>query len=147
VALTHFFRAVANESGAELIEFALVLPVFLLVTVGIIDFAFVFQQYNVVTNAAREGARLAAVPDATTVDVENRVKAYIAAGGLAGTPATGVTRVSIPTHPGGPIYTGVRVTVAYPCTFMALGPVIALFGSSIAAPTLHVQAAMRAESQ
>ena len=34
------------------------LPLLLLVVFGIIDFGFMFQRYEVVTNAAREGARL-----------------------------------------------------------------------------------------
>jgi len=45
-----------SDSGAEVIEFALTLPLLLLVVLGIIEFGFVFQQYEVVTNAAREGA-------------------------------------------------------------------------------------------
>jgi Flp pilus assembly protein TadG len=52
-----------NETGAELIEFAFVLPLLLLVIVGIFDFGFLFQRYEVVTNAAREGARAAVLPD------------------------------------------------------------------------------------
>jgi hypothetical protein len=44
-----------NESGAELSEFALVLPLFLLVLLGIIDFGFLFQRYEVITNAELPG--------------------------------------------------------------------------------------------
>ena len=51
-----------SERGAELIEFALVFPTLLLVMLGIIDFGFLFQRYEVVTNAAREGARVAILP-------------------------------------------------------------------------------------
>ena len=50
-------RRLRGESGAELIETALTLPLLLLVVVGIIEFGFVFQKYEVITNAAREGAR------------------------------------------------------------------------------------------
>ncbi|MCH7720860.1 MAG: pilus assembly protein, partial [Planctomycetes bacterium] len=46
------------ETGAELIELALVLPILLLVLGGIMDFGFLFLRYEVVTNAAREGARI-----------------------------------------------------------------------------------------
>jgi len=42
----------------ELVEFAIALPLFLFVLTGIIDFGFLFQRYEVVTNAAREEARL-----------------------------------------------------------------------------------------
>ena len=43
-------------------EFALTLPLLLVVIAGIVDFGFVFQRYEVITNAAREGARLASLP-------------------------------------------------------------------------------------
>ncbi len=52
----------ACERGAELVEFAFVFPTLLLVMLGIIDFGFLFQRYEVVTNAAREGARVAILP-------------------------------------------------------------------------------------
>lgn len=136
-----------SESGAELIEFALVLPLFLFITAGIIDFGFVFQQYNVVTNAAREGARLAAVPNSSPTAVENRVKAYVRAGGLTGEPTTEVAPVTIATVPGGPLYRGVRVTVHYPCQFMVVGPIASMIGGTVVAPTLHAQLTMRHESQ
>ena len=48
-----------SEDGAQLVEFALVLPMLLLVVLGIAEFGFIFQRYEVVTNAAREGARIA----------------------------------------------------------------------------------------
>ncbi len=55
-------RGWRSESGAELVELALALPLLLLVVMGIIDFGFLFQRYEVVTNAAREGARIATLP-------------------------------------------------------------------------------------
>jgi len=63
--------------GAELIEFALVLPVMLLILAGILDMGFLFNNYAVVTNAAREGARMAAVPGWAEADVKARVNKYI----------------------------------------------------------------------
>ena len=47
-----------SERGAELIELAISLPLLLLVVFGIIDTAFLFRNYLVITNAAREGARI-----------------------------------------------------------------------------------------
>ena len=57
-----------SERGAELVEFAIVLPLLLLVTMGIIDFGFMFQRYVVLTNAAMEGARVAVLPGYSTSD-------------------------------------------------------------------------------
>ena len=48
----------SNQRGQAVIELALTLPLLLVVVFGIIDFGFMFQRYESVTNAAREGARL-----------------------------------------------------------------------------------------
>ena len=74
-------RGRAGEAGAELIEFALVFPLLLMAILGIVDFGFLFQRYEVLTNAAREGARVAALPGYTATDVESRLDAYIQTGG------------------------------------------------------------------
>ena len=68
-----WFKRGRSEDGAQLVEFALVLPLLLLVVLGIAEFGFIFQRYEVITNAAREGARLAVLPGYTTADVEARV--------------------------------------------------------------------------
>ena len=60
-------------------------PTLLLVMLGIIDFGFLFQRYEVVTNAAREGARVAILPGYADADVQARVNQYLTAGGLTGT--------------------------------------------------------------
>src|SRR5262245_36628295 len=71
-----------SERGAELIEFALVLPLLLLLVLGIVDFGFMFQRLEVVTNAAREGARIAVLPGYDTDDVIGRVTNYMNDGGV-----------------------------------------------------------------
>ena len=55
---------VANrgERGQAIIELALTLPLLLLIVLGIFDFGLMFQKYEVVTNAAREGARVGVLP-------------------------------------------------------------------------------------
>jgi len=50
-----------RERGQDLVEFAIVLPVLLLLTLGIIQFGILIWNYNTVSNAAREGARYAIV--------------------------------------------------------------------------------------
>ena len=50
-----------QKRGQAIVEFALVLPVFILILVGIMEFGLVFHQYLVVTSASREGARVAAL--------------------------------------------------------------------------------------
>ena len=60
-----------GERGAALVEFALAVPLMLVVIAGIVDFGFVFQRYEVITNAAREGARLATLPGYDDAMVES----------------------------------------------------------------------------
>ena len=137
-----------SEEGAQLVEFALVLPMLLLVVLGIAEFGFIFQRYEVLTNAAREGARIAVLPGYTTADVQARVAAYVAAGQVpttAGNPAVIVTSVAIPTTPGGPVLSGRRVTVTYTHTYMFLTGIGAWFGETYTTVPLQAVSEMRTE--
>lgn len=55
------------ESGASLVEFAMLMPFLLLLILGIVEFGFLLGESNEVRHATREGARYAAVsnPDRT----------------------------------------------------------------------------------
>jgi hypothetical protein len=64
-------RTGRKEKGQSMVEFALVLPLFLIVMFLIVDFGVGFSRWLVVTNAAREGARFGSV-GATTSDIEDR---------------------------------------------------------------------------
>ncbi len=50
-----------GDGGQSLVEFALILPVLLIVVFGIIDFAMGMRSYVALANATREGARFAAI--------------------------------------------------------------------------------------
>jgi Flp pilus assembly protein TadG len=50
-----------GERGASLVEFALIAPFLLLLLMGIIEFGYLFGEFNDVRHGAREGARVAAV--------------------------------------------------------------------------------------
>lgn len=59
--MTDRLRRRRNRSrGQTLVEFALILPVFLVLTLGVVDGARVFSAYISITNGAREGALYAA---------------------------------------------------------------------------------------
>jgi len=62
-----------REDGQSLVEFALVIPIFLLVLFAIVDFGMAFHAWITVTNSAREGARVGAVR-ATSGEIEQRVR-------------------------------------------------------------------------
>jgi len=61
------------DRGAAAVEFAIVVPLLFLLIFGIIDFGFGFHAWDASENAAREGARVAAV-DPNTADIIARVK-------------------------------------------------------------------------
>ena len=50
-----------SEGGAVAVEFALVLPILALILCGIFDIGNIYYNLDLVNNAARQGARLAAV--------------------------------------------------------------------------------------
>ena len=62
----------SQESGAALVEMAVILPLLVLLLFGVIEASWAFAQANDVRHGAREGARLAAVDfgDAATIGAE-----------------------------------------------------------------------------
>ena len=50
-----------NQKGQTLVEFALILPIIIIILFGITEFGRIFYSYLVITNAARQGARYGAV--------------------------------------------------------------------------------------
>ena len=50
-----------SEKGAALLEAAITVPIILLISVGIFEFGRAYQTWQVLTNAAREGARMAVI--------------------------------------------------------------------------------------
>lgn len=127
-AITQPARRWSSERGAELLELAIALPILMLIIGGVIDFAIMFQRYEVVTNAAREGARVAVLPDFTTADIQSRVTSYLAASGLTGTFPAPAVAYTTEAMPGGPSIDVVTVTVQYPHQFFLLTPLSALVG-------------------
>jgi hypothetical protein len=63
--------------GQALVEFALIIPLFLLLLVALFDLGRAVFAYNTLTNAAREGARMAIVNQDTT-SIVNRAKSQTA---------------------------------------------------------------------
>jgi uncharacterized protein (UPF0333 family) len=79
-----------SERGAILAEFALVLPVLLVVLFGIIEFGFAFSRSQSITAAAREAGRLASLSSTTTADISSRVDTTLAGTSLDAPPTVTV---------------------------------------------------------
>jgi Flp pilus assembly protein TadG len=68
-----------NEKGASAVEFAIILPLFLILVFGIIEFGVIMYDKAVVTNASREGARFGVLFDPsvhTNVEIIDRVNSF-----------------------------------------------------------------------
>jgi len=136
-----------NQRGAALLETAVTLPMIMLVAVGIFEFGRAYQTWQVLTNAAREGARIAVLPDYTDAQVTSTVRTYMTSGRLTNASTATITIVrNVPF--GAPPTTASRVTVNYPFQFMVISPVAKLVrkGSTVGAPlTMQSSALMRNE--
>ena len=139
-------RKLNGERGAQIIEAALVLPLLLLVVLGILDFGVLFWRFESVTNAAREGARVAILPGYSSTDVENRVQQDLTDAGLAGTPVTTVVAPVGVDVGGGTCITMTGATVSYPHDFFLVGALVGYFGgTSLTSTSLNATSMMRYE--
>ncbi len=143
-------RRLKSERGTALLETALTLPLVLLVSVSVFEFGRAYQTWQVLTNAAREGARIAVLPGTTSTDVDARVRQYLTSGALGDPSSAGVTVTAgtVDIGTGGAGAPTSIVTVTYPFSFMVLQPVASLVvtGSTLGAPiTLTANSEMRNE--
>ena len=59
-----------GQRGASLVEFALIVPLLSMFLFGIVQFGLAYDLKQSINSAAREGARMAAIPDDATVDYD-----------------------------------------------------------------------------
>ncbi|MEX0658940.1 MAG: TadE/TadG family type IV pilus assembly protein [Egibacteraceae bacterium] len=130
-----------SDRGAAALEFALVLPLLLLLIFGTVDFAMAYQRHVTLAHAAREGVRAWALsdPDAPTDPTPTTQ------GAASGLPAASVTvacaTALIPGGPWAPVAcsdpcltgTPARVTAQYDYTFIT--PVASFMGMFGATPS------------
>ncbi len=64
----------SSQRGQALVEYALLLPIFLLLAMGILDLGRVVYFYSAINNAAREGARYGIVNPSDWVGIEARAR-------------------------------------------------------------------------
>jgi Flp pilus assembly protein TadG len=137
-----------SQKGAALVEAAITIPMILLISVGIFEFGRAYQTWQVLTNAAREGARVACLEGTSDADVRTRVNDYLSGGGLT-TLADGNIVLNRNAGMTGTTATASSVTINYPFSFMVLNPVVRLITPSDTTTgtpiTMTAVAAMRNE--
>jgi Flp pilus assembly protein TadG len=62
-----------DDKGQSMVEFALVIPLLLIILIGIIEFGFLFSSYLTLTNASREAVRVVSL-GGTSTEAEARAK-------------------------------------------------------------------------
>ena len=131
-----FFRS--SENGQSLVEFALVLPIFLLLLFGLFQFAFIFAGQHMATTAAKEGVRMAAV-GADDSEIKGRIMQM-----TAPLPFLEINPNEIQIDPERSVrFEDTVVTIEYPATINILLPFLQnVFKDFV---SLTAQASMRVE--
>lgn len=101
-----------NRRGAALVEFAVVIPLFLVFTVGLIEVGRAIMVQQIVTNASREGARIASYNStSSSTTVSSAISSIMSSANISGA-TTSVSPSVLSTVPeGDPV--SVTITVSY----------------------------------
>jgi len=128
----------SKHKGAAVVEFAVVAPVFFLMVFGMIEFGRMVMVEQILTNASREGARVAVLDGTSHTDVVTKVTTYLQNSAINGTTVT-VT----PYNPNDAAYgEPVTVTVSVPFTQVSWIPTPMFLGGN----TLTATSVMRRET-
>jgi Flp pilus assembly protein TadG len=122
-----------KRRGAAAVEFAIVAPLFFLLIFGMIEFGRAVMVQQVLTNASREGARIAVLDGTTGTEVHTAVDNYLQRANI-----TGATVTVNPNPPSTAVY-GAPVTVSVSIPFRQvswLPSPIFLGGSTLTATTV-----------
>ena len=129
-------KARHGEKGAELVEMAFVVLIFLVLMMGVFEFGRAFNIYQNITNAAREGARFAVAPQrgGTTnypnnTEVSDVINSFMRSSYL--NPAVATINIQLNNQNVDPACTpcaansgcacGTRVSITYPFSFLFYG--------------------------
>lgn len=123
---------VGNDRGNAVIEFALLLPILLLLVFGITEFGRAWMTVNVLNTATREGARLAVVTGPDEAEVIDRVNDVCN--------AAAITTTSVTVSAVDPVDR--RVTVSATTDFQVIPPngIFSFFGASSFGGTIPLAA-------
>jgi len=129
-----------KRSGAAVVEFAIVAPLFVLLIFGMIEYGRMVMVQQVITNASREGARKAVLEGSTTSDVVDTVSEFLQSGALSSEDAD----ISVSPDPPESAGAGGAVTVTVSMEFEDVSwlPTPMYLGST----TLEARTVMRREA-
>ncbi len=120
-------RATSGEDGAVIVEMAFALPLLALIFLVIIDLGLVVREFQVLQNAAREGARFSSLPanqialSADPAATQTAIKQFVVSYAAEGKVTVDVANVQIDQAyviPGG---CGSEITVTYARPMLFLG--------------------------
>jgi Flp pilus assembly protein TadG len=134
--------SVGKVRGKAPLEIAISVPLIMLIAIGTFEFGRAYQTWQVLTRAAREGARVAVAAGSTDAEVESAVRTYMEAGQL---PNASTAPVRLNRHVAVGAATGTQVTISYPFEFVVINPAAQLVApaSSSGAPLTLSAVAIR----
>ena len=138
-------RKMRDEAGQALLEFAMVLPLLLLLVLGLLEFARAWNVQQVLTDAAREAARrgvIASTPPADSAGVTETVQEALTHASLD--PGKASVEVSVEGSWPGVRGKPMTVAVSYPYQFVYVGRLLS-WATGTDAITLHTSIVMRKE--
>lgn len=140
----------SRERGSAMVETAICIPLLLVLMVGIFEVGRAYETWQVLTNAAREGARMAVMPSSNPDTTRALIRQYMSDGQLINAATAAVVidgGASINVN--GTAVSASLVTVDYPFQFIMLQPVVRLVspGATVGGPiTMRATAVMRNEA-
>ena len=138
-------RGLRGSSGQSLAEFALAVPMLLLLVIGMVEFARGWMVKQVITNVAREGARLAVLPTSTQAGVAARVDSLLSEAGI--NPANATVTLSVCDGTGCQGQPD-EVRVQVPYQFALIGPALTLVcGGSCPLGTVNLSSTSRMRNE
>jgi Flp pilus assembly protein TadG len=126
-------RTRRSEKGQDLIEFALLLPLLLLLLTGIMEFGLAVMAYNTIANAAREGARYGIIHPADDAAIEARAREL----------TTGLDQDELDVAVARPVAGTIQVDVTYLHHFVTTPIIVTVGGDGTL--TMHTVSTMNIE--
>lgn len=125
-----FYQKITSMKGQAIVEFALVAPILILLIMGIFEFGRLWMTMNVLSGAAREGVRVAAITAPDVDLVKNTVQNYLSSSNI--TPGS----ISV-TGPDAASEVTVTVQITYNSVFFGFIPGLSSSFDLVRSATMH----------